>query len=99
MAGFKAAGEKLETVTAAAVAAAPQDVEALKVQFAAIGQSCGGCHDNFHSRGCDQHRNPVIPKLIQRPDSQGVVLISILFLAAQAAYQPDDGQEETEHKQ
>ncbi|MCC2687625.1 MAG: cytochrome c prime [Rhizobiaceae bacterium] len=47
MAGFKAAAEKYETATAAAVAAAPQDVEALKVQVAAIGQGCGGCHEAY----------------------------------------------------
>lgn len=47
MAGFEAAEEKFEAAAAAAVAAAPQDVDALKVQVAAIGQACGGCHETY----------------------------------------------------
>jgi cytochrome c556 len=47
MAGFKTEAEKFETVTAEAVAAAPQDVEALKAQVGAIGQACGTCHEAY----------------------------------------------------
>ena len=46
-AGFQAAVDKFKADTAAAVAAATADVEALKVQFGAIGANCGGCHQTF----------------------------------------------------
>ena len=34
-------------ITAAAVAAPPQDVEALKAQLGTIGADCGGCHETY----------------------------------------------------
>ena len=46
-AGFEAAEDKFEAATAAAIAAAPQDVDALKAQVGAIGQACAGCHEAF----------------------------------------------------
>jgi cytochrome c556 len=47
MAGFKAAADKFEADTAAAVAAAPKDVEALKASFGAVTANCGACHQAF----------------------------------------------------
>ncbi len=47
MAGFQAAIDKFQADTAAAVAAAPADVDALKVQFGAVGSNCGSCHETF----------------------------------------------------
>jgi cytochrome c556 len=47
MAGFKAAADKFEADTAAAVAAAPKDVEALKASFGAVAANCGACHQAF----------------------------------------------------
>ena len=44
---FQAKVEKFKVDTAAAVAAAPRDVDALKKQFGAIGSNCGGCHESF----------------------------------------------------
>lgn len=44
---FQAKVEKFRADTAAAVAAAPKDVDGLKAQFGAIGASCGGCHETF----------------------------------------------------
>jgi len=46
-AGFQAKVDKFRVDTAAAVAAAPQDVDALKAQFGTIGSNCGGCHETF----------------------------------------------------
>ena len=46
-AGFEAAEDKFESAVAAAIAAAPQDVDALKAQVGAIGQACAGCHETF----------------------------------------------------
>lgn len=46
-AAFQAAVDKFKADTAAAVAAAPADVDALKVQFGAIGSNCGTCHQAF----------------------------------------------------
>ena len=46
-AAFQAAIDKFQADTAAAVQAAPADVEALKVQFGAIASNCGGCHEKF----------------------------------------------------
>lgn len=46
-AAFQAKVEKFKADTAAAVAAAPKDVDALKAQFGAIGSNCGGCHEAF----------------------------------------------------
>ena len=47
MAGFQAAMDKFKADAAAAVAAAPADVEALKAQLGAIGSNCGSCHETF----------------------------------------------------
>ena len=46
-AGFKAALDKFQTDTAAGVAAAPADVDALKTQMGAIGANCSACHQAF----------------------------------------------------
>ena len=46
-AGFQAALEKFQLDTAAAVEAAPADVDALKAQVGAIGQNCASCHQAF----------------------------------------------------
>ena len=46
-AGFDAAVAKFEMDTAAAVAAAPADVDALKVAFGAVGANCGTCHKSY----------------------------------------------------
>ncbi len=46
-AGFQAATDKYTADTAAALAAAPQDVEALKVQFGAVTANCGSCHKAY----------------------------------------------------
>jgi cytochrome c556 len=46
-AAFQAAIDKFKADTAAGVAAAPQDVDALKVQFGKIGSNCGTCHETF----------------------------------------------------
>lgn len=45
--GFQVEVDKFKAVTAAAVAAAPQDLDALKTQVGAIGQSCSSCHEAF----------------------------------------------------
>jgi len=34
-------------VTAAAVAAPAQDIDALKAQVGTIGQTCGACHETY----------------------------------------------------
>ncbi|MCV3239983.1 c-type cytochrome [Mesorhizobium sp. ZC-5] len=47
MAGFQAKVDKFKADTAAAVAAPPQDVEAVKATLGALGQNCGGCHETF----------------------------------------------------
>ena len=44
---FQAAVDKFKADTAAAVAAAPADLEALKVQFGAVTSNCGACHQSF----------------------------------------------------
>lgn len=49
-AGFQANIDKFRADTAAALAAAPQDVDALKAQFGAIGQNCASCHETFRVR-------------------------------------------------
>lgn len=46
-AGFQAALDKFQTDTAAGVAAAPADVDALKAQMGAIGGNCSACHQAF----------------------------------------------------
>jgi cytochrome c556 len=45
--GFQAALAKFKSDTAAAVAAAPADVDALKAQIGAIGSNCASCHQAF----------------------------------------------------
>ncbi len=47
MAGFKAAADKYKADVAAAVAAAPQDLDAFKAQFGAIAANCGACHQTY----------------------------------------------------
>jgi cytochrome c556 len=47
MAGFQAKVDKFKADAAAAVAAPPQDVEALKATLGAVGSNCGGCHETF----------------------------------------------------
>jgi cytochrome c556 len=47
MNGFKAADTKLKEATDAALAAPPQDVNALGATMGAIGGACGGCHKEF----------------------------------------------------
>ena len=47
MAGFQAKVDKFRTDAAAAVAAAPADLEALKVEFGKVAANCGGCHETF----------------------------------------------------
>jgi cytochrome c556 len=49
-AGFVAAIEKFRTNTAAAVAANVQDLDALKLQFGAVSQTCSCCHQAFRVR-------------------------------------------------
>lgn len=46
-AGFQAQVDKFKAVTAAAVANPAQDLDALKSQVGAIGQTCGTCHEAF----------------------------------------------------
>ena len=41
------AEDKFEAAAVAAIAAAPQDVEALRAQVGAVGQACAGCHEAF----------------------------------------------------
>lgn len=47
MAGFQAMVDKFKAVSAAAVAAPAQDLEALKQQVGTIGHTCAGCHETF----------------------------------------------------
>ena len=47
MAGFTAAADKLKADVAAAIAANPQDLDALKAQFGAITKNCDGCHETY----------------------------------------------------
>lgn len=47
MAGFKAAVAKYEADVKAAVAAKPQDVDALKASFGAVAGNCGTCHEAY----------------------------------------------------
>lgn len=46
-AGFEAAVAKFEMDTAAAVAAAPADLDAFKTAFGAVGANCGTCHKAY----------------------------------------------------
>lgn len=47
MAGFQAKVDKFRVDTAAAVAAAPADLDALKAEFGKVTSNCGGCHETF----------------------------------------------------
>ncbi len=47
MAGFQAKVDKFKTDAAAALAAAPADLDALKVEFGKVAANCGGCHETF----------------------------------------------------
>lgn len=47
MPGFKAKTDKFKADVAAAVAANPHDLDALKTQFQAISSNCSGCHQDF----------------------------------------------------
>ncbi|QPC87173.1 cytochrome C556 [Mesorhizobium sp. NBSH29] len=47
MAGFQAAVDKFKADTAAAVAAAPQDVDGLKAVMDTVGSNCASCHQGF----------------------------------------------------
>lgn len=46
-ASFQAAVDKFKADAAAAVAAAPADLDAFRAQFGAVTQNCGGCHQDF----------------------------------------------------
>ncbi|MEO0544400.1 MAG: cytochrome c [Pseudomonadota bacterium] len=46
-AGFDAEVAKFQTNTAAAIAAAPADVDAFRAVFGPIGASCGSCHEKY----------------------------------------------------
>lgn len=46
-AGFQAQVDKFKAVTADAAAKPAQDLDALKAQVGAIGQTCAGCHQSF----------------------------------------------------
>lgn len=46
-AGFEAEVAKFESATAAAIAAAPQDLESFRAVFGPVGQSCGSCHEGY----------------------------------------------------
>lgn len=50
MPAFKAAAEKFRVDVAAAVAANPQDLDALKTQFNAVTTNCGACHEKFRMK-------------------------------------------------
>lgn len=47
MASFEEKVEKFRADTAAAVAAAPADLDALKAEFGKVAANCGGCHETF----------------------------------------------------
>ena len=47
MAGFQAKADEYKAAAAAAVEAAPQDVDALRAQVGAIGETCESCHSTF----------------------------------------------------
>ncbi|MER8584899.1 cytochrome c [Mesorhizobium sp. M1338] len=47
MAGFKTTEDKYLADIKAAAAAAPADVDALKVQFGTIASNCGTCHQTY----------------------------------------------------
>lgn len=50
MEGFMARAEDWKKAAADAVAAQPQDVAALQAQMAAIGETCGGCHEVYREK-------------------------------------------------
>lgn len=45
--GFEAEVAKFESATAAAIAAAPQDLDSFRAVFGPVGQSCGSCHEGY----------------------------------------------------
>ncbi len=47
MAGFQAASDKYKADVAAANAAKPQDLDALKASFGAVTANCGTCHQAY----------------------------------------------------
>jgi len=47
MTGFEAKADKFKADVAAAAAANPHDLDALKNQFQAISSNCSGCHQDF----------------------------------------------------
>lgn len=47
MAGFKTTADKYLVDVKAAVAAAPADIDALKLQINTIGSDCGTCHQTY----------------------------------------------------
>ena len=47
MAGFNAAADEFRGAAAAAVAAAPANLETLQSQVGAMGQTCGACHETY----------------------------------------------------
>lgn len=47
MAGFQAANDKFAADTAAAVAAAPQDLAAFQAVFGPVASNCGSCHEAY----------------------------------------------------
>lgn len=47
MAGFQAKVDKFKADAAAALAAPPQDANALGAAVGMLGQNCGGCHEMF----------------------------------------------------
>ena len=64
MAGFQAEVDKFKAVTAAAAAAPAQDLDALKAQVGAIGQTCASCHQTYpHQEGLSRGRMRVLKRL------------------------------------
>lgn len=47
MNGFRAADERFKQGVAAALAAAPQDLDAFRASFGPAAQNCGACHENY----------------------------------------------------
>ena len=49
-AGYQAASDKFAADTAAAVAAAPQDLAAFQAAFGPVAANCGACHETYRLR-------------------------------------------------
>jgi cytochrome c556 len=47
MEGFRAADERYKQGVAAALAAAPQDLDAFRASFGPAAQNCGACHESY----------------------------------------------------